>query len=345
MHLDAPAYDIRNFDEIGPFDAGAFLLRKPDSIVIAPRVGNCYEQGRSTDPVTFTWTESGGKLSFERTDGGHCGGPGFTGPWTRAPAGVIAVEQGSEIELIEPGGSVVQSPMQPETTPNSWPDWSPDGSKMVFSGADQQGFDLYVMNADGTDVTRLTNTPGDETTPAWSPDGASIAFAFDDGGEAHYHSSIAVIRADGTGWTEIVGADDRSLDSPAWSPDGSQIAYTMFTNSAPEPYVVDAGGGESMKLLDGQGFAQSWTPDGDHIMIAAFDSIVTVRPDGMYDGVFMKDPPERGLLVLDWSPDGRWIAASSPTTAGHTLYLIRGDGSEVYQIGRGTDPSWRPAAT
>jgi hypothetical protein len=77
-------------------------------------------------------------------------------------------------------------------------------------------------------------------------------------------------------------------------------------------------------------------------MIAAFESIVTARPDGTYDGVFMKDPPELGRLDLDWSPDGRWIVASSAPNTQNTLYLIRGDGSEYFQVGTGTNPSWRP---
>lgn len=77
-------------------------------------------------------------------------------------------------------------------------------------------------------------------------------------------------------------------------------------------------------------------------MIAAFDSLVTAQPDGTYGGVFMKYPPERGQLDLDWSPDGRWIVASSAPNTQNTLYLIRGDGSEYFQVGTGTNPSWQP---
>jgi serine/threonine protein kinase/DNA-binding SARP family transcriptional activator len=344
MHIQGSAYGIRFFNqtEISAFDSGEVVLRKPASIVFAPRIGYCHEEQRSAKPVTYTWTGSEGTLSFDRTGGGRCGGPGLTGPWTPAPHGVIAVGRGGEIELVDPAGSAILSPPQGETHPNSWPDWSPDGSKIVFSGADQQGFDLYVMNADGTGMTRLTNTPEDEVTPAWSPNGESIAFAFDDQGEGHYRSGIAVVRPDGTGRTEVVGMNNRSADTPTWSPDGSQIAYNVFTDGVPRPYVVDAGGGEPVSLLDAPGFAQTWTPDGDHVMIAAFDSLVTAQPDGTYGAVFMKYPPEAGRLDLDWSPDGRWIVGSSAPNTQNTLYLIRGDGSEYFQVGTGTNPSWQP---
>jgi serine/threonine protein kinase len=342
MHIDGSAYDIRNAGAGGPFISGDILLQKPASVVFDPRSGFCFDRGHSTMPVTNTWSSVGDEVTFERTGGGNCGSPSFTEPWTRAPAGEIAIEQGGEIELIDPGGSVVRSTTQEGTRPNSWPDWSPDGSRIVFSGADEQGFDLYVMNADGTGITRLTNSLEDEVTPAWSPDGSKIAFAFDDQGEDHFRSGIAVVRPDGTGRTEIVGISDRSADSPAWSPDGSQIAYSVFTDGVPKPYVIDESGGEPVSLLDAPGFAQTWTPDGDLVMIAAFNSIVTVQPDGMYDGVFMKYPPERGRLDLDWSPDGSWIVASSAPDTSNTLYLIRSDGSEAFQVGNGTNPSWRP---
>src|SRR6195256_2920406 len=56
----------------------------------------------------------------------------------------------------------------------SFPNWSPDGQKIVFNGlvkGSPDGSDIYVINADGTGLTRLTTDPADDSCPAWSPDG------------------------------------------------------------------------------------------------------------------------------------------------------------------------------
>jgi hypothetical protein len=82
-------------------------------------------------------------------------------------------------------------------------------------------------------------------------------------------------------------------------------------------------------------------------VLSADGSFVSVLPDGSGERVFVEDPPAGGRLVIDWSPDGEWISMSSPTGVGifdGRLYLMRGDGSEIFQVGLGTEPSWRPEA-
>ena len=72
------------------------------------------------------------------------------------------------------------------------------------------------------------------------------------------------------------------------------------------------------------------------------DSFVSVSRDGTAERTFVADPPEDGRLVMDWSPDGRWIVLSSPSGVGDTLYLMPADGSQVFVVGVGVEPSWRP---
>jgi hypothetical protein len=152
-------------------ETGDLLLRKPDAIVFSPTTGYCFD-GKNPSPATYRWSGDGSSFSFERTSGAKCAGPQKLTdvPWTRAPDGVLAVQDGGEIELVNMAGSVVGFTTETETDPNTWPDWSPDGWKIVYSGAGHD-FDLYVMNADGADLQRITQEPGDEYTPGWSHEG------------------------------------------------------------------------------------------------------------------------------------------------------------------------------
>ena len=76
--------------------------------------------------------------------------------------------------------------------------------------------DVWTINADGTNLTRLTHSPAFEFDPSWSPDGTRIAYRSDRGDE----SEIWMMNADGTGQRRLTAGL-----SPAWSPDGSSIAY------------------------------------------------------------------------------------------------------------------------
>lgn len=76
------------------------------------------------------------------------------------------------------------------------PAWSPGGKQIAFTASGPGLGDLYVMNADGTAITRLTNTPGgSEVLPQWSPDGKRIAFGFPNDALIY---GVWVMNADGT---------------------------------------------------------------------------------------------------------------------------------------------------
>ena len=169
-----------------------------------------------------------------------------------------------------------------------------------------------------------------------------MVFGFDDGAETGWRSGLASIEPDGSGRTELVARTEQRVESPTWSPDGERIAFTIFVGGVPQPYVMDADGGNIVRLLEQPGFALSWTPDGRRILISTDDSFVSVKPDGTAERTFVADPPEDGRLVMDWSPDGRWIVLSSPSGVGDTLYLMPADGSQAFVVGVGVEPSWRP---
>jgi Tol biopolymer transport system component len=93
------------------------------------------------------------------------------------------------------------------------PAYSPDGQKIVFVAGAPGSYDLYLMNADGSNPAILTNAPGDDYDPAWSPDGGAIVFTSNRDG----NPEIYVISLDGSGLVRLTNnpADDRQ---PNWAP-------------------------------------------------------------------------------------------------------------------------------
>lgn len=102
------------------------------------------------------------------------------------------------------------------------PVWSPDGTRIAFTSHRHYHSSIYVMDADGSDVERLTNFGrGSAASPAWSPDGTRIAFASNShDGNAKVH----VMDADGSGVEQVTNHSGND-QHPAWSPDGTRIAF------------------------------------------------------------------------------------------------------------------------
>src|SRR5438132_1543575 len=100
--------------------------------------------------------------------------------------------------------------------------------KSVVASEPDGNHEVYVMDADGSHQTRLTNNPADDILPAWSPDGTKIAWSTNRLGGSN--SEIFVMNADGSGaknLTNYAGSDR----FPSWSPDGTKITYMSMRNA------------------------------------------------------------------------------------------------------------------
>jgi Tol biopolymer transport system component len=111
------------------------------------------------------------------------------------------------------------------------PAWSPDGKQLVFTGYDGGLSDLFIVNADGSDLRRLTNDKYADLQPAWSPDGKTIAFTTDRDGETDFNTlkfgnmRIGLYHLD-DGRIELLKHMDQGKNiNPAWAPDGRSLAF------------------------------------------------------------------------------------------------------------------------
>lgn len=112
---------------------------------------------------------------------------------------------------------------------NREPVWSPDGQRIAFTSLQDGNLEIYVMNADGSNPTRLTHSPRVDWLPKWSPNGEYIAFLSSPNLEDGARNDIYIVRPDGTGLRQLT--DDGLAHQMAWSPDGRRIAFVTHRDS------------------------------------------------------------------------------------------------------------------
>lgn len=241
--------------------------------------------------------------------------------------GTLLVVRGSgrasEIYAMRPDGSESR-----QLTNNAYvdddPDWSPDGSRIVLvsaqdstPGAPTRRPEIFVMNADGSDMRRLLVTTGPARHPRWSPDGSRIAFAGYDADVQGYR--LYVLNSDGSNVRLLTPSPIENF-SPEWSPDGDRLLF--LSNRSPRNwwtmYVIASDGSGERQLAGNLACGTNisgarWSPDGSRIAYACddqFGGIFTLRADGTQPALVSTGSTSG--LARDvgpvWSRDGRQLA-------------------------------------
>jgi Tol biopolymer transport system component len=275
--------------------------------------------------------------------------PGKNGPiaYSFFPGATNSGADNFELYTIVPGEEPMALPPQNPRKDN-WPDWSPDGSKIVWWHQGLAGnFDVYVMNADGTNQIDLTTeNPSADLNAAWSPDGREIVL------DSNYQtdtgfSEIQVIDAAGNFSRQLTHNGAAFDNFGQFSPDGRRIAFTHGAAESDDSaiYTMDASdGGNVVKLTPDWLYAglPDWSPDGRRIVFA--DNFCGPCP---VSDIWVMDTDGRNLTQLTytpfenefrpgWSPDGRKITFSSvPITDEHPDGSLPGDIYVMNVNGRG----------
>jgi hypothetical protein len=231
------------------------------------------------------------------------------------------------------------------------PEWSPDGSRLVFSGDATGDRDIYAVNSDGSGLEQLTDHPADDQNPAWSPDGRRIVFSSyrSGGGDA----DLYVMNADGTGVHNITSTPTAGEFGPDWSPDGRQISFDRYgTTGTQDVWTIDLVSRRQVNLTPGTPAsfdgAAGWSPDGKNLVFGSsreggFDLFV-MRADGA--GVHNITPGAGNESEGSWSPDGTSIVFSSDRTGNYDIFISAADGSDAVNVTRSPAtelrPTWQP---
>ena len=233
-------------------------------------------------------------------------------------------------------------------------------ARIAFKSDRDGNSEIYVMDADGGNLQRLTNHPDSDFHPSWSPDGKWIAFLSRRDQVRFKHGITAEIYVmdAGGGNPQRLTNNPHADYCPSWSPDGKQIAFASVRDGNADIYVMDADGGNQKNLTNNPlyDYSPSWSPDGERIVFTA-----------RRDGHFRKDLDlTYEIYVMDadggneqrltenrkydfspsWSPDGKRIAFASDRKGdfvNYEIYVMDADGRNQRKLTNNRHDDWYPS--
>lgn len=261
--------------------------------------------------------------------------------------GRIVYMSASRIATVQPNGTGVTY-LTSTGTRAANPNWSADGTKIVYQASAGKWMQIWRMSANGSAKVNLSNSKTNDTQPAFFPDGK---VAFVRGGQ------IWRMNADGTGKTRLTTPTaGYSDDRPSVSPDGTKIAFQRlgypFPGAPPggsaQILVVAANGSGLVNLSNSVGktsdYGPDWSPNGQRIVFTRYI-------DGICDRIFAMDATGANQVLLStanaapgtaYSPDGTRVVFEGFATGGSTIETVATTGGSPTVVIPGMTPSWQP---
>jgi tricorn protease-like protein len=246
------------------------------------------------------------------------------------------------------GQSLTQLTFTPADSSNADPEWSPDGSQIVFfafrDGATADH--VFVMDANGSNQQALTNGALQNVYPSWSPDGSEIVFARGTGAAR----DIWKMDSDGGNQTELT-VNGFEESQPSWSPDGSTIVYYSAAGGNWQLFTMNSDDGTNQTNISNNGandFQPQWSPDGSQIVFVS-------DRDGNFEIYVMDaDGSNQTRLSNDvaadtqpsWTPDGTHIVFATDRDGGdQEIYMMDTNGSNLVRVTNIAGPDQFPSIT
>jgi Tol biopolymer transport system component len=224
------------------------------------------------------------------------------------------------------------------------PNWTPDSRAIVFAAETGEApADIWMMDADGSGRTRLTEHPANDTNPAVSPDGSRIAFESDRDGS----TEIYVMDRSGTNVQRLTRSA-ASDGAPAWSPDGTRLAFTSDRDSraGTDVYTLNPADGSDVRRItdDLTNWAPQFSPDGRALALQVNQDVVVID---LETGARRQLTQGANGMNPTWSPDGQRIAFVTTRNGPPEIFVMNKDGSNpevLVSLPRGgaIDPRWSP---
>jgi Tol biopolymer transport system component len=235
------------------------------------------------------------------------GSPDYNPRWVPEGPGLVfvtEVEDPPALYAIAPDGEGMALRLGPNPATDEPPAFTPDGKRMVYAAATEQGMDLFSSELSGEDVQRLTSDGGRKVQPAVSPDGQWIVYGTGPDGA----QDLALIRLDGSEGRLLTEGSSND-GHPHWTPDGGGLLFdSNRVGVGTDIFHLDLESGAIRNLSNDPGI----------------DLVPTISPDGAWVAFGSSRSGNWDIFLVPFEGGAARRLTASPTFEGDARWLPAG---------------------